>query len=127
MRTNVLVNGLLCAALIVSAYASPQKAGLGSVGGQILATDGRAVEGARVTLQGSDGRHPQTTETNIQGRFWFSTLPAGLYDIRAYSENRASEWRKNVLIEVGHQTTVTLRLRPQKPAPSNLPLSLTKP
>ena len=87
---------------------------VGAVGERILGPDGRAVEGARVTLQASDGRHPQTTEINTQGRFWFSMLPAGLYDVRAYSQSRSSEWRKKVLVEVGRQTTITLRLSPKK-------------
>jgi hypothetical protein len=41
-------------------------------------------------------------------------LPAGLYDVRAYSQSRSSEWRKKVLVEVGRQTTITLRLSPKK-------------
>jgi len=100
---------------------------LGTVAGQILGPDGTVVEGARVTLQESDGRRPRTTETNAQGNFSFSKLLAGLYDVRAYSQSRSSDWQKNVLVEAGRQTTITLRLRTQKPAPSKLPPSLAQP
>jgi hypothetical protein len=127
MRPNLLISGLLWAALTVSGHASPQTAGLGTVGGQILGPDGKAVEGARVTLQASDGRGPQTTETNIQGRFWFPMLPTGLYDVRAYSQGRSSEWRKNVWVDVDRQTTITLRLRPQKRSSSKVTPSLVRP
>jgi hypothetical protein len=83
-----------------------------------LGPDGQPVDGARVTLQESDGKRPQTTETNSQGRFWFPSLPSGLYDVRAYSKGRLSEWRKNVWVEPGQQANVTLRLRPKKAARS---------
>ncbi len=98
-----------------------QTTGQGTVGGQVLGTDGKAVSGARVTLQASDGRHPQTTETNRQGRFWFPSLATGLYDVRAYSRGRVSDWRKNVWVERGKQTDVTLRLRSKKTAPGKDP------
>jgi hypothetical protein len=127
MRKTTLVSALLWAALTVCAHASPRPAGLGTVGGQILGPDGKAVEGARVTLQWSDGRHPQTTESDTQGHFLFSKLLAGLYDVRAYSQSRSSEWQKNVLVEAGRQTIITLRLQPQKPAPSKIPPSLSQP
>ncbi len=101
--------------------ATRQTTGQGTVGGQVLGADGKAVTGARVTLQASDGRHPETTETNGQGRFWFPALAAGLYDVRAYSKGRVSDWRKNVWVERGKQTDVTLRLRSKKTAPGKSP------
>lgn len=127
MRPSLLASGLFWAALTVSAYASPQTVGLGTVGGQVLGPDGKAIEGARVTLQTADGAHPETTETNAQGRFWFPMLPVGLYDLRAYSKGRLSEWRKNVWVEAGRQSTITLRLRTKKRAPSKIPPSLAEP
>ncbi len=116
MRPSLLAAGLLWAALTASAGAAPQATGLGTVGGQVLAPNGKAVEDARVTLQWSDGRHPQTTKTNAQGRFWFPSLPSGLYEVRAYANGRSSEWRHNVWVNPGRQTNVTLRLRSKKPA-----------
>ncbi len=116
MRPGLIAAGLLWALLTASAAATPQYTGLGTIGGQVLGPDGKAVNGARVTLQSSDGRHPVTTETNAQGRFWFPSLPAGLYDVRAYFKGRLSEWRRNVWVDTGRQTNVTLRLRSKKPA-----------
>ena len=121
MRPHFLATGLLVAALIASASAAPQATGLGTIGGQVVGLDGKTVDGARVTLQWSDGRNPQTTQTNAQGHFWFPSLPSGLYDLRAYSNGRSSEWRHNVWVNPGQQTNVTLRLRARKPAPSKRP------
>ncbi len=127
MRPNLLAAGLLWAALAVSAGAAPQTTGLGTIGGQVVGPDGKAINGARVTLQSSDGGHPETTETNAQGRFWFPSLPSGLYDLRAYFKGRWSEWRRNVWVNPGRQTSVTLRLRSKKPTASGHPPSPAKP
>lgn len=111
MRARFAVAGLLSAVLTVSAVAAPQSKGLGTIGGQVLGADGKTVSGARVTLQGAEGRHPQITETNDQGHFWFASLPEGLYDLRAYYEGRVSEWRQNVWVSPGQQTNVVLHVR----------------
>jgi hypothetical protein len=125
MRTRVLLAGLLLAILAASAAAAPQSAGLGTVGGSVLGPNGQTIKGARVTLQSSDGTRPEATVTNAEGRFWFPMLPKGLYDVRAYSNGRASEWRKNVWVEPGRQNTVALHLKSNKrtsstPVPSSL-------
>jgi hypothetical protein len=119
------IAGLLLAAFAVGAAAMPQNkgqsTGLGTLGGQVLAPNGKPVEGARLMLQSSDGTFPETTKTNAQGRYWFARLPKGLYDIRAYSNGRESEWRKNVWVNQGRQTIVVLRLLPKKRAVSAPP------
>lgn len=148
MRKILLAAGLLIAALVSAALtasggaarqlpvpatirasgrATRQATGQGTIGGQVLGTDGKAVAGARVTLQASDGKGPETTETNGQGRFWFPALATGLYDVRAYSKGRVSDWRRNVWVERGKQTNVTLRLRSKKPASSKSPSAAAKP
>jgi hypothetical protein len=114
MRPRLLAIGLLWAALTAMAAAAPQGRELGTAGGKVIGPDGKAVEGARVTLQSSDGTHPETTQTNSQGQFWFPMLLRGQYDLRAYSNGRVSDWRKNILVEPGHQTTIILRLSAKK-------------
>jgi len=113
--------------LAAAAGASAQSTGQGTIGGQVLGTDGKAVSGARVTLQPSDGRRAKITETNDDGRFWFPSLARGLYDVRAFHDGRWSDWRRNVWVERGKQSNVTLRLRPKKPAPANSPPGFSNP
>ena len=103
-------------ALAVGSLAAPSPAGLGTVGGQVLDSQGNPVPDARVTLQDSDGGHLQTTETNTQGHFWFPSLPEGQYSVRASDRGRISEWRQNVWVSPGRQTDVTLKLRPKNRA-----------
>ncbi len=116
MRLCLLASVLLLPVLAASAGAAPQATAWGTVGGQVIGTNNKPVEGARVMLQSADGGHPQTAQTNAQGRFWFPSLPSGLYDLRAHLKGRSSEWRHNVWVNRGRQTSVTLRLRPKKPA-----------
>jgi hypothetical protein len=116
MRLKYFLAGSLCAVLAVSSLAASSPAGLGTVGGQVLDSKGTPVAEARVTLQDSEGGHLQTTETNTQGHFWFPVLPEGQYSVRASDHGRVSEWRQNVWVSPGHQTDVTLHLRPQNRA-----------
>lgn len=109
MRMRWVLIGFLCAALVPCLRAKPR--GVGTVGGTVVDARGESVRGARVMLQASDGQDSQTTETNQHGQFWFASLPEGQYDVRAYHNGRVSEWRQNVWVSPGHQTTITLRLR----------------
>src|SRR5215472_1227360 len=103
----------LYAALAVGSLAAPSRAGLGTVGGQVLDLKGKPVARAHVTLQASDGDQLQTTQTNNEGHFWFPFLPEGQYSVRASDQGRVSEWRQNVWVSPGRQTDVTLHLRQQ--------------
>jgi hypothetical protein len=114
VRRSLLLAGLLCAALAASGGAAPRPAGLGTIAGQVLASNGKAVAGARVTLQAAEGRHVETAEANQHGRFWFASLPEGQYSVRAAYQGRVSEWRQNVWVTPGEQTNVVLHLRAKK-------------
>lgn len=126
MQLRLMAPALLIAA-ILTATGAAQTNGNGTVGGQVLGTDGKAVGGARVTLQPSDGGAPKISETNSQGRFWFPSLTTGLYDVRAYSKGRESDWHRNIWVERGKQSNVTLHLRAKKPAPGNRTAASKKP
>jgi hypothetical protein len=114
MRLRSILAALLCMATIVGVSAAPQPAGLGTIAGQVLGVDGKAVSGAHVTTQTTEGHHLQVSDTNDQGRFWFGSLPEGQYDVRASYEGRVSEWRHGVWVAPGQQTNVVLHLRPKK-------------
>jgi len=115
MRPTVSVVAFLCVAITLGAgAAAPRPAGLGTIAGQVLGVDGKAVAGAHVTTQTTEGHHLQVSDTNNQGRFWFGSLPEGQYDVRASYEGRVSEWRHGVWVAQGQQTNVVLHLRPKK-------------
>jgi len=119
MGTRKLVTLIFLAAVLFGAALLPvfaqRSAAFGSLAGEVLNPDGKAVARARVFLQGSDARNPRSTQTDATGRFRFSSLRPGLYDIRAQAGGRWSEWEHNVLVRAGRQTTMTLRLLLKKP------------
>lgn len=107
MRRTVLV--LLVAAVLACAATADNK-GMGTLAGTVLSQTGKPVADARVTSQGADGSHPQTTTTNAQGRFFFPELVHGYYDVRAYHAGAWTAWKHNVEVNTGKQTEVKLRL-----------------
>jgi len=109
----------LAAAICVAAIApaAQRSSARGSLAGQVLGPDGKAVAGARVLQQGADGRNPHTTQSDSQGHFRFPVVRPGLYDLRAQASGQWSPWEHNVLVRSGRQTEVTLRLLLKHPPP----------
>jgi hypothetical protein len=100
---------LMLLALAIAAAAKDEP-GMGTLAGTVLGVTGKPVVGARVTAQGADGKHPQATTTNQQGRFFFPDLDHGYYDVRAYGNGAWSEWKHNIEVKTGKQTEVKLQL-----------------
>lgn len=82
----------------------------GTLSGTVVGSDGATLAGARVTVQQADGRHPHAKLTNAAGRFLFSHLSVGPYDVRAYHNGVWSEWQHHVIVRTGKQTRIELRL-----------------
>jgi Carboxypeptidase regulatory-like domain len=105
-------------AVAALACVAAAETGMGTLAGTVVGANGKPIVGARVTSQGADGSHPDSTQTNAQGRFFFPELRHGYYDVRAYSNGSWSEWKHNVEVNTGKQTEVTLRVS-AKPKQSN--------
>lgn len=100
----------LAFALLACAAAANDQGGLGTLAGTVVGPSGKPIVGARVSFQGADGTHPDSTVTNDQGRFFFPQIPHGYYDARAYYNGAWSEWKHNIEVNTGKQTEVTLRV-----------------
>lgn len=87
----------------------------GSLTGTVLGPDGKAVAGARVFLQMSDARTPRTTLTDAAGHYSFRSLRSGLYELRAQAGGHWSDWKHNIVVRSGRETSVTLRLLLSRP------------
>lgn len=103
---------ILALVLLAGAGLAVARHGLGTLAGTVVDTKGRAVAGARVTVEMADGEHPHATATDSKGRFYFASYSAGLYNLRAYHKGEWSDWLNNITIKTGKVTDVTLRLRP---------------
>jgi hypothetical protein len=99
----------LLGALLVSAVSASSTEHLGTLEGTVM-HNGRAIEGARVTVEEAEGAHPHATLTNADGRFFFPRLNPGMYNLRAYYKGAWSEWAKNAEVKVGKGTNVTLHV-----------------
>jgi Carboxypeptidase regulatory-like domain len=88
------------------------RAATGTLEGTVLDAHGRALPGATVTIQTSDGTHPHVTRTDAAGHFVFARWAAGQYDLRAYRKGSYSEWAKRILVRSQTSTSITLRVEP---------------
>jgi hypothetical protein len=115
MRKALL--GLLAVSLILAADA-PARVPTGSVGGTVFERNGNPAAGAEVMLERSDGSAPVAVKANSNGRYLFKFVLAGYYDIRASRGTSATTWKHNVMVRVGKETAIDLRLEPASPKPA---------
>ncbi len=103
------VGSLILLLLFAPGLAAP-RVRTGTLTGTVVGSDGAALARARVTVQQADGRHPHAKVTDTAGRFTFSRLSVGPYDVRAYHNGVWSEWQHHVIVRTGKQTKIELRL-----------------
>ncbi len=131
MRTALLMAALLVAGLLLtpilfgSTPAGPAHRGAtGSLTVIVIGANDKPAPGVHIVLQGSDGSHPRAVRTGLTGRYHFTALKPGLYDLRALAKGHTSDWEHNVLVRGGRQTEVTLwlekKLPTEKPRKSNV-------
>lgn len=107
MKTTALLLVLLATFAI---SLSAQEGGMGTLAGTVLNSQGKPVAGVSVTMETANGGSPHATVTNAQGRFFFPQLLHGYYDVRAAQGGMASDWKHNIEVITGKQTSVILRL-----------------
>jgi hypothetical protein len=89
------------------------KVSVGTLEGTVVDPSGKAVAGASVTIQTSDGRHPHATHTDASGHFAFTRFATGQYDLRAYSRDSYSDWAKRISLHSNKPTQIILRIAPK--------------
>jgi hypothetical protein len=94
---------------LATVYAAPDKAP-GTLSGIVLGPNDKPVPHASVKYQSSAGISPHAVRADSQGRFTIRKLRADNYDVRASSKGLFSEWEKNIRVNSGRETTITLRL-----------------
>jgi hypothetical protein len=114
----LLLSGLLFTALS-AAIVVDAKVPVGTLAGTVLDVQGKPVARASVTIQTSDGLHPNAMLTDSAGHFAFARYKTGQYDLRASSSGATSDWMKRIMIRSSKTTEVTLRLGPPKPSHTN--------
>src|ERR1700730_10311694 len=109
---HVLLAGFVCACEL----AAQPKPGTGSIGGHVFdSVTGAPIRKASVSLMGYQAQVWLTADTDAQGRFEFTALPAGTYNASAkhsgFLDHAAR--RPVILGEDGHVADAEVRLPPQ--------------
>ena len=100
--------------ILPAAIALNAKVLVGTLAGTVVDSQGREVAGASVTIQTSDGLHPNATLTDKDGRFAFARYETGQYDLRASAGAVKSKWLQRITIHSNKTTQVTLQLDPNQ-------------
>jgi Carboxypeptidase regulatory-like domain len=110
VRRIILIGLIGIAAILALGASAVGREAVGNLAGVMLDSRGKAVEGATVLIQSSDGQHPHATHTDVNGHFEFDRYSAGQYDLRGDLYGVFTEWNRRVLIRAGKTTQVTLHL-----------------
>jgi hypothetical protein len=115
--------GAVCLAALILMLAAPavSRDTTGNIEGLVVGLDQKPIANSRVTIQESgNGEHPHVTLTDETGKFVFERFLPGAYDLRAYYLGIWTPWERNVRLQAGKTTSVTLHLpaSPSKDAPS---------
>ncbi len=89
-----------------------------SISGVVQSADGNPQANARVYLQPSDGRAPHTTLTDAEGRYHFTKLRPGLYDLKAQANGKWTELQRNINVHANEEVTVNLKFQPPAAPPA---------
>ena len=115
-RARLSISFLLCCVVLLSVNLRAQlpkvaKQAPGSLDGQVVSAKGTPVANAQILWNAADGETPHVLHSDTQGRFHIARLRSGLYELRASSGEKWSEWAHNVNVHPSGTTNVTLRLR----------------
>jgi uncharacterized GH25 family protein len=89
-----------------------------TISGVVQDADGKPIAKARVYLQPSDGRAPHTTLTDAEGKYQFTKLKPGLYDMQAQSNGKWTEKQTKVNVHANEDVTVDLKFGPVSTPPA---------
>lgn len=96
----------------LTAYGQNQENG--TISGTVVnASEGVPLEGAKVEVLGTE----TSTTTHKSGQYKISSLPAGIYQVRASIAGHTLEIRNNVVVEAGKEQHVFFYLKPESDVP----------
>jgi Carboxypeptidase regulatory-like domain/TonB-dependent Receptor Plug Domain len=94
--------------LACAAGARAQETTTGSIGGQVLDSQGLALPGATVSVTAGQGT--QTFTTDSQGRFFAPFLTPGRYTVRVELQGFRPAEQRNVEVRLGQRAEINLTL-----------------
>jgi hypothetical protein len=85
---------------------------LGSISGNVVDASGGAVPGAAVTVRNVDTGAVRTATSGVSGSFTFPQVPSGNYTVSGELSGFSPAKITNVIVSVGGDATVSLKLDP---------------
>jgi len=82
----------------------------GMITGVVLGPDDKPAPHAAISYQSSSGSMPHAVHADAHGRFTITKLGSDNYDVRASANGVFSEWQKNLPVQNGRTSELTLRL-----------------
>jgi Carboxypeptidase regulatory-like domain/TonB dependent receptor-like, beta-barrel len=102
---------LLCTFLMAFAVGSwAQDSSTGAIRGTVIDASGALLPFAKITVTSNDTGAVHRTATDVTGSFAVQLLPPGEYSVRAEANGMAATVRSEVVIEVGGEVQLELRL-----------------
>ena len=105
------MRALAALALISCPLSAQTTLGAGSLRGTVLDPSDRFVPGATVTLTDKSKGSVRRSESGNDGFFLFASLLAGIYSIQVEAPGFVGEQMDNVVVEVGQQVSLDIRLQ----------------
>src|SRR5262249_32073371 len=101
---------LLLVLLVSAAVATAQVVVVGEMGGQVKDETGAALPGASVTAISTERGFTRSTTTDSAGRFRFSDIQAGTYDVSVTLSGFTTIVLKGNLVETNKKTDLSVTM-----------------
>ena len=82
----------------------------GMITGVVLGPDDKPAPHAAISYQSSSGSMPHAVHADAHGRYTITKLSSDNYDVRASANGIFSDWQKNLPVQNGRTSELTLRL-----------------
>src|SRR5262245_2928408 len=99
-------------ALWVSSAGASAQTFRGGIQGTVLDQTGAGVPGATVTVTSTGTGLTRSVQTDVNGNYFFSELPIGMYDVEAAIPGFATQTRKGVEVGASASARIYFELRP---------------
>ena len=108
-RRQVRVFTLLFTLLVVTGLFAQETTG--GLQGTVKDLTGAVVQGAKITLTGTNLTGAKEATSDANGYYRFANLPPGSYTVNATAQGFTTLRREGITIEVGHLPTLDLSLQ----------------
>src|SRR4051812_40106253 len=111
-RRAFLHHALTLLAIGLLTTAAIGQATTGDLTGRVVDEKGNVVPNATVTARNAGTGLSRTAQTNEEGDYTVTLLPAGVYELTAEAQGFGKVLRKDIQVTVGSRQTLNIELRP---------------